>query len=112
MGRKPRKLAAVVDYSNRISGHLRQFSLAILYSWRVVTYMRDHPVLGAVLFIIGAIFLIDAYAAPVTSSASLLLGYILTLNGALWLVLGSYKSLSKRRAGQRAHQNFPKLAVD
>ena len=64
------------------------------------------------MFIIGAIFLIVAYDAPVISSAPLLLGYILTLNGALWLVLGSYKSLCKRRASQRAHEICPKLAVD
>jgi hypothetical protein len=58
--------------------------------------MRDHPVLGAVLFVIGAIFLIVAYAASDVSWAPLVLGYILALNGALWLVLGTYKRLCKR----------------
>ena len=74
--------------------------------------MRDHPVLGAVLFIIGAIFLIVAYASPDIRSAPLVLGYILALNGALWIVLGGYKRLCKRRAGQRAHRICPKPVAD
>ena len=74
--------------------------------------MRDHPLLGAVLFVIGTIFLIVAYAAPDISLAPLVLGYILALNGALWLVLGGYKRLCKSRAGQRAHEICPKTVAD
>jgi hypothetical protein len=63
--------------------------------------MQDHPLLGAVLFLIGTTVVFVAYAALNADPASLVAGHILVFNGLLWFLLGYQKwQLQKRRALQ------------
>lgn len=52
--------------------------------------MREHPILGVVLFIIGAALIAAAYAAGNTgdTAEALISGHVLALNGALLATLG------------------------
>jgi hypothetical protein len=52
--------------------------------------MRDHPILGVVLFATGLILVAVAYAMPDGASA-LFAGHILVFNGALLSLLGCRK---------------------
>jgi len=60
--------------------------------------MQDHPMLGAILFVMGVILVLATYATPNGSSAPLLVGHILAFNGALLCLLGCQKrELEKAR---------------
>jgi hypothetical protein len=53
--------------------------------------MHEHPILGAVLFIIGTILIVAAYTAGNTGdiAQALIAGHLLAFNGALLAVLGT-----------------------
>ena len=53
--------------------------------------MREHPILGAVLFTIGAVLIAAAYAsgAAADTAQALIAGHVLAFNGALLAVLGT-----------------------
>lgn len=53
--------------------------------------MREHPILGAVLFLIGAVLIAAAYAAGNAADTvdAVVMGHVLALNGALLATLGS-----------------------
>ena len=51
--------------------------------------MNDHPILGAVLFMIGAALVV--FAHNTSNDPSLLLGHIIALNGVLLVILGCRK---------------------
>ena len=51
--------------------------------------MADHPLLGAVLFAIGALIVAAAYYT--SNAQSILLGHIIAFNGVLLVVLGCNK---------------------
>jgi len=56
--------------------------------------MDDHPILGAVLFAIGALMVAAAYYS--SNAQSLLLGHIIAFNGVLLVVLGYNKLQSAK----------------
>jgi VIT1/CCC1 family predicted Fe2+/Mn2+ transporter len=61
--------------------------------------MNEHPVLGAVLFAMGALLVAVCYAPANAGSdavaAGLVVGHILALNGALLSVLGTEPILKR-----------------
>lgn len=61
--------------------------------------MREHPILGAVLFTIGAVLIAAAYAAGAAADTAqaLIAGHVLAFNGALLATLGSGRHAPMRR---------------
>ncbi len=61
--------------------------------------MREHPILGAVLFAIGAVLIAAAYAAGAAADTAeaLFVGHVLAFNGALLTTLGSGRHAVTRR---------------
>ena len=58
--------------------------------------MEDHPILGAVLFVIGAVLVASAHHAG--DDQSLVIGHIIAFNGVLLVILGCRRL--ERQAGQ------------
>jgi len=61
--------------------------------------MREHPILGAVLFMIGAVLIGAAYAAGAAADTApaLVAGHVLAFNGALLAALGTGRHAPMRR---------------
>jgi hypothetical protein len=55
--------------------------------------MEDHPILGAVLFVIGAVLVASGHHAA--DAQSLVIGHIIAFNGVLLVILGC-RSLERR----------------
>jgi hypothetical protein len=62
--------------------------------------MEDHPVLGAVLFAIGIAIIAIAYSG-LNPLPLLILGHIVALNGAFWVILDWRKQ--QVPYGERSH---------
>lgn len=67
--------------------------------------MKDHPVLGALLFVMGVVLIAFAYSGS-NPLPLLILGHIFAFNGVLWVALG----LDKRLIYDRNHEQYqPKI---
>ena len=66
--------------------------------------MEDHLVLGAVLFVIGITIVAVAYS--VNSMPLLILGHILALNGAFWVVLACHKLQMLHGESPPGHEGY------
>ena len=72
--------------------------------------MDDHPILGAVLFAIGVVFVAAAHCS--SNVQSLLLGHIIAFNGVLLVVLGCRRlerqfGDANRALGIAVHNKLP-----
>ena len=68
--------------------------------------MYEHPILGAVLFILGTILIAAAYAAGngADTADAVIAGHVLVFNGALLAALGTgHQASMQRRLASVAH---------